>query len=183
MPNFRLFALSLSTCLALCACASVVKPDLSGQVGRNELTPEPATRMALADNQIFMPGELITTDLMPIYPPALLPLQLPDQTVCVRFVVGVDGSVSDIVPVHGVADCPANAQALRQEFLDATLAAVSRWDFYSSLRCTFTPGTPDIDKCNGPGSTAEQVALTLAYRFQFSAHNGKGSVQQGRVTR
>lgn len=47
----------------------------------------------------------------------------------------------------------------------------------------YPPGTPDIDKCNGPGSTAEQVALTLAYRFQISAHNGKGSVQRDRVAR
>lgn len=157
MTNLRVFALSLFTGLALCGCAAAVKPDLSGQVGRNELPPEPSTRMALASNQIFMPGELITTDLMPVYPSALLPLQLPDQAVCVRFMVGVDGSVSNVVPVYGIADCPADAQALRPEFLGATLAAVSHWDFYSSLRCTFPPGTPDIDKCNGPGSTAEQV--------------------------
>jgi hypothetical protein len=183
MTHFRLFTLSLVACLGLCACSSVVKPDLSGQVGRNELVPEPSTRMALAGNQIFMPGELITVDLMPVYPATLLPLQLPDQVVCVRFVVGVDGSVSNVVPVYGIADCPASAHVLRKEFLDATLAAVLRWDFYSSLRCTFPPGTADIDKCNGPGSTAEQVALTLAYRFQFSARNGKGNVQRDRVAR
>ena len=173
----------LSACLALGACASVPAPDLSGQVGRDQLVPEQSTRMQLADNQIFMPGELTNPEVMPDYPAALLPLQLPDQSVCVRFVVNVDGSVSDVAPVYAADGCPTDAQALRREFLDATVAAVSRWDFYSSLRCTFPPGTPDIDKCNGPGSTAEQVALTLAYRFQFTARGGKGSVQQDRVAR
>ncbi|MEP6906530.1 MAG: hypothetical protein ABI858_00900 [Pseudoxanthomonas sp.] len=180
-PHLNLL-LTLS-CLGLCACASVAKPDISGAVGRDPLMPEPSTRMQLADNQIFMPGELTNPEVMPDYPATLLPLQLPDQSVCVRFVVNTDGSVSDVGPVFAVAGCPADAEAVRPEFLDATVAAVTRWDFYSSLRCTFPPGTADIDKCNGPGSSAEQVALTLAYRFQFTMRGGKGSVQQDRVAR
>ena len=175
--------LLILSCLGLCACAHVPKNDFSGQVGRDPLMPETSTRMQLADNQIFMPGELTNPEVMPDYPAMLLPLQLPDQSVCVRFVVNMDGSVSEVVPVYAVAGCPIDARALHREFLDATVAAVMRWDFYSSLRCTFPPGTPDIDKCNGPGSSAEQVALTLAYRFQFTARDGKGGVQQDRVSR
>lgn len=154
-------------------------PEPTSSVDRDRLEPEASTRMQLAKDQVFIPGELSNPEVMPVYPPALLPQLLPDQTVCVRFAVGEDGSVSSIAPVTGVAGCPADVQALHPEFLAATIDAVSQWDFYSSIRCTFPPGTPDALKCNGPGTVAEQVAVTLGYRFLFSAQSGVSTVREG----
>ncbi|MGH8031321.1 MAG: hypothetical protein ACREO8_02905 [Luteimonas sp.] len=165
----------------LVGCTRVVKPDLSGDVDLNRITPEESVRMQLGDNQVFIPGEHLNPDVMPEYPAKMLSLRLSDQVVCVSFVVNRDGSVSSVTPVHGAVGCPANADSSHSEFLSATVDAVSRWDYFSSIRCTFPPGTPDEQKCNGPGAMQEQVAVTLAYRFLFSSGNGAGTVQRSEV--
>lgn len=171
-----LIAASLSV-----ACTPAVKtaaPERSGDVDLGLITPEPSTRMQLGANQVFIAGKQTNPEVVPVYPPELLPLRLPDQVVCVKFVVNRDGSVSDAVPMYGAADCPAESEAPRQEFVTATLGAVSQWDFFSFQRCTFPPGTPDARKCKYPDATVEQVAVTLAYRFVFSAKDGAGTVRR-----
>lgn len=157
-----------------------VRLDRSGNVNHDLITPAASARMLLDSNQIFVPGEQTNPEVLPRYPAQLLPLRLPEQAVCVSFVVNRDGSVSDVTPLYGIADCPADADAgaARPEFVAATREAVSRWDFFSFQRCTFPPGTPDASKCNGPDSTVEQVAVTLAYRFVFSASDGAGTVRR-----
>lgn len=162
----------------LAACAKSTKPDLLGEVNLNRITPENSARMQLKDNQLFIQGEHTNPELMPAYPVELLPLQLPDQLVCVRFVVNGDGTVSNIKAIHGIVGCPTDADSPRPEFIAATVNAVSRWDYLSSILCTFPPGTPK--KCNGPGTTAEHVAVTLAYQFLFSTKSG-GTVQRAGV--
>lgn len=169
----------LAALAASAGCSTTaVKPIRSGDVNRDLITPEPSTRMELGSNQVFIPGEQTNPEVLPVYPPELLPLQLPDQQVCVSFVVNRDGSVSDVKPVHGIADCPADEASTHPEFLAATVDAVSRWDFFSFQRCTFPPGTADALKCKGPNSVVEQVAVTLAYRFLFSSKSGAGTVQR-----
>lgn len=175
-------AISLASGCASTPAATPPPPvTVAGGVNAELLVPEAAERMQLQANQIFVLGDLNNPDVSPEYPAQLLPLRLPDQPICVRFVVNRDGSVSDVVPVYGVNGCPSSQGDARSEFFAATLAAVSRWDFYSSVRCTFPPGTPDRDKCSGPGTTAEQVAITLAYRFVFSVRDGVGRVEQAKT--
>jgi hypothetical protein len=154
-----------------------VRPDPSGNVSLDLIAPEPSTRMQLQDNQVFIPGDQTNPEVAPVYPPQLLPLRLPEQVVCASFVVNRDGSVANVTPLYGTADCPAHAEAVRPEFVAATIDAVSRWDFFSFQRCTFPPGTPEARRCNGPGTTVEPVAVTLAYRFMFSAKDGGGVVR------
>lgn len=165
-------------------CAHVVKSeataDVSGKVDRNVILPADSTRMQLEHNQVVIPGELTNPEVMPVYPEFLLASKLPDQTVCVSFVVKEDGSVANVAPVYGVEGCPVGNPQSRKEFLEATIAAVSHWDFFSYVRCTFPLGTPDAQKCNGPGASSEQIAVTLAYRFLFSSRDGSGAVRQVR---
>lgn len=180
IPVSPLLAGMLLAALATSAgcSATAVKPVRSGDVNRDLITPEPSTRMELGSNQVFISGEQTNPEVLPVYPAELLPLRLPDQRVCVSFVVNPDGSVSDVKPLHGIADCPADEDSMRPEFLAATIDAVSRWDFFSFQRCTFPPGTADALKCRGPDSVVEQVAVTLAYRFLFSSKSGTGTVQR-----
>lgn len=168
-----------------CAHQAVLAPMETAPVQRHAsvagstILAQDAARMALAANQVVIPGELSNPEVVPAYPPELLALGLPDQTVCVGFVIGTDGSVSSLAPVYGSdKGCPASPDQTRPEFVAATLEAVSRWDYFSYLRCTFPPGTPDAQKCNGPGASAEQVAVSVAHRFLFSVREGLGSVQQ-----
>ena len=155
-----------------------IEPTTSGNVNLDLIPPEASTRMQLGSDQVFVPGEQTNPEVVPVYPAELLPLRLPDQVVCVSFVVNRDGSVSDVNPLHDVADCPAGTGATRPEFVAAVTDAVSRWDFFSFQRCTFPPGTADAQKCKGPDSVVEQVAVTLAYRFLFSSRSGTGTVQR-----
>ena len=172
----------LTVALMSTSCSRAVKPDAiegaSGKVDRNLILPVDSMRMQLEQNQVVIPGELTNPEVMPLYPESLLASGLPDHTVCVSFVVNENGSVAGAAPVYGVDGCPRGDQQSRKEFLDATLAAVSRWDFFSYVRCTFPPGTLDAQKCNGPGSVSEQVAVTLAYSFLFSSQHGSGTVQR-----
>ena len=173
---------ALMALILISGCSHTVKPEvaenLSSRVDRHQILPDESARMRLEDNQVVIPGELTNPDVMPAYPERLLPLRLPDQTVCVSFVVNTDGSVSNITPVYGVEGCPGSAADTHPEFVVATVDAVSRWDFFSYIRCTFPPGTPDAQKCNGPGAISEQVAVTLVYRFLFSFRNGVSTVQR-----
>jgi hypothetical protein len=125
----------------------------------------------------FVPGEQTNPEVMPAYPADLLPLRLSDQEVCVSFVVNRDGSVSSVRPLYGAVECPAGGLA-RPEFVQAAIDAVSRWNFSPFQRCTFPPGAPSEQQCNGPGAAVEQVEVTLGYRFLFSARNGAGVVQR-----
>ena len=134
--------------------------------------------MQLQQNQVVIPGKLINPEIMPVYPESALMSRLPDQMVCVSFVVKENGSVAAVAPVYRVDGCPLNEDKSRKEFIDATVAAVSRWDYFSYVRCTFASKTPDAQKCNGPGAVSGQVAVTLAYRFLFSSKDGSGTVQQ-----
>lgn len=173
-------------CLAtaiLCAACRHSPPDVApppertGRVDSGLILPLDSDRMQLAMNQTFIAGEQTNPEVMPAYPASALPLRLADQTVCVKFVVDPSGSVSNIEPLLGVPDCPDDEGGLRAEFLAATRDAVSQWDFFSFRRCTFPPGTPPAQQCNGPDSRMEQVAVTLSYRFVFSAKDG-GTVKK-----
>ncbi len=183
-PGLLLSAVTFAALLAP-GCRHLPEPASAGatpaprpSVEGNLIVPESSARMNLQDNQLVIPGRLSNPEVTPAYPPALLALGLPEQTVCIGFVVGVDGSVSGVRPLYATADCPPTADDTRPEFLAATVAAVSQWDYFSYIRCTFPPGTPDAQKCNGEGTTAEQVAVSLAYRFSFSVRDGVGMVRQ-----
>lgn len=176
--------LLLATLGVSAGCSTTAgKPELSGKVNLDLIPPQASARMQLDSNQVFVPGEQTNPEVLPVYPLELLPLRLPDQAVCVRFVVNRDGSVSNVTPLYGIPDCPADAGALRPGFVAAAVDAVSRWDFFSFQRCTFPPGTPAKQQCNGPGATMEQVAVTLAYRFLFSSKSGAGTVQRAATGR
>lgn len=171
-------ALMTASCRHPAEVAKEAEPVRSGEVNSGMILPEDSMRMQLGANQVFVSGEQTNPEVVPIYPPESLPLRLPDQVVCVKFVVNPNGSVSNAMPTYGAKDCPAESEPPRSEFLAATLDAVSQWDFFSFQRCTFPAGTPPKKQCNGAGTTVEQVAVTLAYRFVFSAKDGAGSVSR-----
>jgi hypothetical protein len=161
--------------------ASIAQPNLSGDVNSDRIEPDPSTRMQLTANQIFIPGDSANKHEMPVYPAGLLRQQLPNQLICLRFAANVDGTVSNLTPLYGVDECPANAGQTPPEFWAATVDAVSRWEFFASIRCTFPAGTPDREKCDGPGAKQEAVGVTLSYRFVFSSDGGRGGVKQFEV--
>jgi hypothetical protein len=194
-PLQLISALLLATTVGLLAgCANVKKAattnqpaasesneKLSGSVDLDRIAPKPSSRMQLASNQAFIPGQLTAQDAMPEYPSTLLPLRLPDQQVCVSFTSDADGSTSNVTPLYGLPGCPTRVDSVRPEFVAATLDAVSRWGISPARLCTSRPGTPEQHRCVDPDSTVDYVAVTLAYRFLFSAKSGTGTVQTTEV--
>ena len=176
--------LSLALAIAVAACATQPKiapaaAQLSSAVSATEVAAEDSARLRLAADQVFLPGELVDKDIAPQYPRELLALRLPEQVVCVRFVVGTDGAVSGVAPVFQLPGCPAGEAQMRSEFLAATVEAVSRWEFFSFQVCTLVANQGSPRKCGGTSGTVQPIAVTLMYRFAFAWGEGRGTVRQG----
>lgn len=133
--------------------------------------------MTLRADQAFVRGDLIEPSVSPVYPAGLVDKDLPRQVVCVRFVVGKDGAVSDVAPEARSPDCPTVGEA-QAPFFAAVVDAVSRWQFFSNQVCTFPPGTPADRRCSDKGVDVQPVAISLIYRFEFFLRNGAGVVER-----
>lgn len=174
--------------LALTGCASAPRPVVDtiaprmGAVGVLEMTeavPDSA-RLKLAERETFqMPlaeGPLAT----PAYPEALLAQQLPPQVVCLRVGIGADGRVMGTWPNPEVGSCPS-MDAIDQRFVDAAITATADWRFDPAFRCVY-PDAEAKDRADGLGCMGgREVAepVSLAYRFVFEQHDGRGSVRLG----
>lgn len=176
--------LGLVFAAAAVGCATGPKPapaavPLSSAVNATEVAAEDSARLRLSADQVFLPGELIDKEIAPRYPQQLLALRLPEQVVCVRFVVGTDGVVSEVAPVFGLPGCPAGEAQMHPEFLAATVEAVSRWEFFSFQVCTLAKAQRGPRKCGGSTGTVQPIAVTLTYQFAFAWAEGRGTVRQG----
>ena len=168
--------------LAIAACAGTVKEApvasvRSGEVGVEELTATHAAseRIALADNENFLPPLAEPGNQPPQYPAALLARRLPPQVVCLRVGVSEEGAVTSSAPFVQPPEC-AELDVAAQPFLDAAQTAIVAWRYDPAVRCVFEHGPrPDYPTCVDARETPQAVSLT--YRFVFEQHNGHGSVR------
>ena len=167
----------------LVGCASTLPGDAtttSGRVGARDITRAlPAGEWVIADNESFLMPLEEAGNLPPEYPGQLLARRLPPQRVCLRLSIGPDGRVFDSTPLPASADCPPDG-AVPPAFLAAAREAVAGWRFDPAFRCVYADAAQKADAgegCNGGEIVPE--AVSLAYRFDFEQHDGRGSVRVG----
>ncbi|MBB1059793.1 hypothetical protein [Marilutibacter spongiae] len=174
----------LALALALAACRSAPAPreadTLDGRVGMQDITRAmPAGAWQLADNEtLLMPLEE-SGNRAPDYPQALLSDRLPPVQVCLRLSIGTDGRVAQADPIAPGEDCQA-ADAIAPGFLQAARDAVAGWRFDPAFRCVYASAADKAaagDGCEGGEVVPE--AISLAYRFVFEQHEGRGTVRIG----
>lgn len=178
--------------MLLAGCAStgeslVEDASRAGNVGITDITQgvAPAARMVLAENESFLMPLDDRDNAVPVYPASLLARQLPPQVVCLRVSIDDDGGVMSSAPiVKGAAaegaDCPG-VDATHAAFFEAAQAAVARWRFDPALRCVFPDAKTKANvEASCSGGQEVRTAVSLAYRFVFEQHDGRGSVRVGR---
>ncbi len=165
-----------ATCVLLTACATTVPPkaaapSLSG-IARYEPVSRPdEARYPLQSGQTSnAPTATRWSD--PVYPPALVALNLPTQVLLVKLVIDTDGHVTRVLPDAG---SEGNHGPHAAAFLQAIRTAVQDWRFDPLRIVTWT------------GSGADRVLVStrtlpysLEYRFTFSIVDGKGTASSGR---
>lgn len=168
--------------LAIAACAGTVEETppaavRNGEVGVEELTATHAAseRIALADNENFLPPLPEPGNRPPLYPAALLARRLPPQVVCLRVSVSEEGAVTSSAPFVQAPEC-AEVAVVAQPLVDAAQTAIAAWRYDPAVRCVFEHGPrPDYPTCVDARETPQAVSLT--YRFVFEQQNGHGSVR------
>ncbi|MFC5570602.1 hypothetical protein ACFPN1_11080 [Lysobacter yangpyeongensis] len=164
--------------LAGCSAGRVTTPPpRNGEVGVQDLTATiaPAARIALADNENFLPPLPEPGNALPSYPPELLAQRLAPQVVCLRVSIDAQGLVETSAPLVQPPDCAA-PDAMTPSFLAAAQAAVAAWRYDPAVRCVFAHGPrPDYPTCVGAQETP--LAVSLTYRFVFEQQDGRGSVR------
>ncbi len=145
--------------------SGLIIPPLSGAVD-------------MPENQQFLFPAPVLRNPPPVYPEALVGLDLPDQTVCLAIVIDEGGAVPSSAPVFDTPDCPSRRQPPRAEFLEAASKAVAGWEFLAATVCTYPVGAIKNDDCTGDDVATRQVAVKLSYRFRFKLVDGKGIVER-----
>lgn len=165
-----------ATCILLAACATTVPPrpaapPLSG-IARYEPVSRPdEARYQLQSGQTSN-APTVTRWSDPVYPPALVALNLPTQVLLVKLVIDTEGHVARVLPDAGSED---NHGPHTAAFLQAIQTAVQDWRFDPLRIVTWQ------------GSGADRVLVStrtlpysLEYRFTFSVVDGKGAASSGR---
>ena len=173
--------------MLLAGCASsgrspVEEASRAGNVGVADITQgvAPAARMVLAGNESFLMPLDDRDNQVPDYPAALLARRLPPQPVCLRVSIGSDGLVVASAPIPGAPPC-ATPDPVDPAFVDAAIAAVATWRFDPALRCVFpTVEARENVEASCSGGREVPQAVSLAYRFVFEQHDGRGSVRIGK---
>lgn len=190
-----ILAVTLASALAACATRRPPRPStpgrsLSGVVDVEFLRDPNAPSVKADENQDYQAPQLLEGTSLPPYPEDLVPLDLPDQEVTVRIVIGEEGQVVTAAP--SPLDTPAALAAMpampassaggehRPRFQEAALAAVRQWQFTPPRIRNFRP--QDYD---GDGHPDAQVLVSetpikvfLDLRFRFAVVDGKGVVAQ-----
>lgn len=170
----------LSVLLLLPGCSSTHgRGGPSTGVGVDMILPPAATRMSVPDDRVFLMAAIVDNDL-PVYPPVLLDRQIGHQSVCAEIVVGEEGNVLRVTPLYEMPECPDTERDTPPAFVQAVSDALSRWRFFAAATCSFPPGVPTNDACEGAGVKIEPVAIKLAYVFEFTNDEGKAGVSGSR---
>ncbi len=163
-----------SILLAACATTSPPKaaaPSLSG-IARYEPVSRPGeARYALQSGQTSnAPTATRWSD--PVYPPALVALNLPTQVLLVKLVIDTEGHVTQVLSNAGSPDTGGSHAAA---FLDAIHTAVQDWRFDPLRIVTWKGSGPDRVLVS-----TRTLPYSLEYRFTFSVVDGKGTASSGR---
>ena len=174
--GIRRAATLATTCVLLAACATTVPlkhaaPSLSG-IARYEPVSRPdEARYQLQSGQTSnTPAATRWSD--PVYPPALVALNLPTQVLLVKLVIDGTGHVARVLPETESPDVHGPQTAA---FLRAIRTAVQDWRF-DPLRIVTWKGSGD-DRVLVSTRT---LPYSLEYRFTFSIVDGKGTASSGR---
>ncbi|TWT19332.1 hypothetical protein FQY83_13330 [Luteimonas marina] len=151
---------------ALAGCASTERA-----VGKRMILPPSAARMTLEDRQAFLMAVPIEAPL-PTYPQD--DARGDGMTeVCVEFIVGEQGAVTEATPAYGVDSCAAQPHPA---FVAAAVDAVRRWTFFGAAVCEFPEGVERTADCSGEDVVVRPVAIRLMYAFSFERRGGKARV-------
>lgn len=169
--------------LGLAACASAppaAEADArSGAVGVRSIDKQllDADRLSLAANETFQMPLAEAGNAVPAYPEDLLAQRLGPQTVCLNLAIGADGAVTDSRPVERAEGCPT-PDTVDPRFFAAARRTVADWRFDPAFRCVY-PGAKPADEQGCVSGREEPVAVSLAFRFVFEQHDGRGLVRIG----
>lgn len=150
-------------------------------VDKRLILPEGATRYEIAAHQAFVyPVPL--QNPMPVFPMDYAPRELEATTICVSFIVDVEGMIADLKPLSQAGCAPPDSlPALR----DAVLSAMADWRFKPAMFCDYPDADTRDHDWTGEGCAGEQVEarvlpVSLAYAFTFEVRNGKHRVSSAR---
>jgi len=181
MQRMALLALALTGCASSPAPMAEAPDARTGAVGVNEITEAvPASgRLALSQQESFQMPLAEGALALPDYPASLLAQRLPPQVVCLHVGIGADGRVVGTWPSESEG-CPA-PDTVDAGFREAAAAAAAQWHFDPAFRCVFPDAATKARAaslgCMGGREVPQPV--TLAYRFVFEQHDGRGSVRLG----
>lgn len=136
------------------------------------LIPPFASRQEVKKNEHFLMASPIQ-QVAPVYPPALVQEIQPPTVICVEFVIGREGKVTHVTPLHEHPPCEDTLMPANLPFRQAAEAAVWQWSFFAAAICKPDPQTDD---CGGPLSVVTAIPIKLAYSFTFSSTDGEPSV-------
>lgn len=184
MPAVAALLILSAGLLHMGGCASTapettVESIRSGEVGVTDITRRVAfpARVQLAGNEAFQMPQAAPGNALPTYPESLLRQGLPPQAVCLRVSIDRDGGVMGSAPIEATPECPAPG-IVDPQFFAAAKDVVANWRFDPAARCTFSDSRSadaDAGDCTGADKVAQ--AVSLAYRFVFEQHEGRGSVR------
>lgn len=161
-------------CLLLLLCGCAARID---SVERRLILPEGASRYEMAPNQAFAyPVPL--HNATPAFPAHYAVRELTPTTLCVSFVVDVQGQPADVAALaqEGCSD-PMQFD----ELSEAAISAVSGWRFEPAMFCDYPDAATRDRDWNGHGCAGEvtgkrAVPVSLAYAFTFEIRHGKPNV-------
>ncbi|MDE1959266.1 MAG: hypothetical protein KGI40_09295 [Xanthomonadaceae bacterium] len=165
-----------AACVLLAACATTTPPrpaapSLSG-IARYEPVSRPdEARYQLQSGQTSnAPAATRWSD--PVYPPALVALNLPTQVLLVKLVIDTEGHVAQVLADAGSPDTRGPHAAA---FLQAIRTAVQDWRFDPLRIVTWKDRGADRMRVS-----TRTLPYSLEYRFTFSIVDGKGTASSGR---
>ena len=149
----------------------------TGNVDQRMLLPDGAARYEMEPHQAFV-FPLPLDNPAPVFPAGTTLREMPATTVCVAFIVDVQGVTSEVRPLEQ-AGCERGAPVAHLH--DVAMVAVASWRFSPAMFCEYPDAaTRDRDwngtGCAGTRVQARTVPVSLAYAFTFEVRDGKGRV-------
>ena len=170
-------ALSRAAVCIVVACAAGGCVHRTDSITQRLLLPEAAGRYDMAAHQAFVyPVPVAMAG--PAFPSTGMPRELPSLTVCVAFVVDVEGRATQVSPLRQSGCDDGAVQPLLR---DAALAAVAGWAFEPAMFCDYPDAVSRDRDWNGQGCAGDRVQaravpVSLAYAFTFEIREGRQRV-------